>query len=74
MRKYIIMQKYMRFDEVNLRSSMLVSMLGTRVGILLCLRGPTQKFGQKLHFFLFAEKAPSGMWEICPKILGGYEF
>ena len=38
------------------------------------LRGPTQKFGQKLQFFLFAEKASSGMWEICPKILGGYEY
>ena len=32
------------------------------------LRGPIQKFGQKLQFFLFAEKASSGMWEICPKI------
>ena len=25
-------------------------------------------------FFFFAEKASSGMWEICPKILGGYEY
>ena len=38
------------------------------------LRGPTQNFGQKLTDFFFAEKASSGMWEICPKILGGYAY
>ena len=37
------------------------------------LKGPTQNFRQKLQFF-FAEKASLGMWEICPKILGGYEY
>ena len=36
-------------------------------------KGTDPNFGQKLQFF-FAGKASSGMWEICPKILGGYEY
>ena len=25
-------------------------------------------------FFFFGEKVSSGIWEMCPKILGGYEY
>ena len=39
-------------------------------------KGTDPKFWSKIAIFFFAEKASSGMWEIqiCPKILGGYEY
>ena len=38
------------------------------------LRGPTQNSCQKLKIYIYVEKAFSGMGEMCPKILGGYEY
>ena len=43
----------------------------------LSLRGPTPfftNFGHNYHFFFLGEKVSSGIWETCPKILGGYEY
>ena len=32
-------------------------------------------FGHNYHFLFFLrEKVSSGIWETCPKILGGYEY
>ena len=31
-------------------------------------------FGHNYHFLFFCEKVSSGIWETCPKILGGYEY
>ena len=70
-------------EELLWRRLTLIAMLGLIIARIiariepgpgLILRGPTQNFGQKLPFFFFAEKTSSGMWEICPKILGGYEY
>ena len=38
------------------------------------LREPTPNFSQKLQKKKIVEKASSGMGEMCPKILGGYEY
>ena len=39
------------------------------------IKGTDPKFWSKIAIiFFFCEKASSGMWEICPKILGGYEY
>ena len=38
------------------------------------LKGTDPKFWSKIAIFFLAEKASSGMWEICPKISGGYEY
>ena len=38
------------------------------------IKGTDHKFWSKIAIFFFAEKASSGMWEISPKILGGYEY
>ena len=41
------------------------------------LRGPTpflQILGIIIIFFFLGEKVSSGIWETCPKILGGYEY
>ena len=38
------------------------------------LRGWTQNLSKKLQQKKNVEKASSGMGEMCPKILGGYEY
>ena len=44
---------------------------------ILELRGPTPfftNFDHKYHFLFLGEKVSSGIWETCPKILGGYVY
>ena len=58
------------------RISMLTvyNIIKNKVYSFINFKGTDPKFWSKIAIFFFAEKASSGMWEICPKILGGYEY
>ena len=59
----------------NIKFSLLVN--NNNIVDFISLRGPTPFFLPILVIiiiFFMGEKVSSGIWETCPKILGGYEY